>query len=154
MVEEQLTDSLNHRAFNHALYWILFLTQKGNQMKVTFKDSNLQCEDTDVIVLDLDILPRVGESIFFDQSIMPEVYLDFAKRYGYIVKDETAEGEDIYTTVKANIEYVNHVFKVQEKAKFVDGTATASVTVHSIEIEINFEHERSNGTGDTDHWYK
>lgn len=104
-------------------------------MKVTFKDSNLQFFEDDQIILELDYIPKVGESVFFDQSIVPETYLDFVKRHGFIIKDEEAEDDDSFGTVKADVQSVHHIFK-------------PGSTGHTVEIEIDFSTENSNGSGE------
>jgi hypothetical protein len=116
-------------------------------MKVTFKDSNLQINGgpEEEIVLDLDIIPKVGDSVFFHQEMVPEIYLDFVKRHGFIVKDESAKYDDSYKTVKADVQFVHHVFKPQVPATYIGRTLITFQSGHSVEIEIGFESERSNG---------
>lgn len=83
-------------------------------MKVNFIDPKFFKQDKDAIVLELDIIPRVGDILYFDKSIASETFIK--------------NGDPFGNTIRAFVLKVIHSFG----------------PYHSIDIEISIDNSNPN----------
>ncbi len=91
-------------------------------MKVEFIDVSFVSDD-EKVVMELDIIPKVGESVYFSPSLLKDNYLGMMEDDTYVIANKCAGNK--YKTIEATVDKVSHIYKetgniVQIKITFVE----------------------------------